>query len=333
MPSWRPQSHRSDGSYLPLMTTLTVEIREGTDQDLDAVTAIVNRANPWDAPISAEVVRWALGRFDVDRPHAYFVAEAQRGVVGIAFVRYAPHLQPLAFDIDVDPANQRAGIGTQLFRRVIDVVRGEPRLVMLVSESSEGGLALAAENGFVERSRMFESELSLEDFDSERFWSSGGPQPATGIRFSTLANEDSPALRRALHGLAQEVSEDIPSPEPIPLVAYEEWEGDWIEGPLATPDLFVLAFSDERPVAFTQIFTTPDGTAYHRLTGVARDHRGKGLGLAIKAVALRMAKDRGIPRVRTENDTPNTHMLAINDKLGFKRLPGIIRFDLELDAT
>lgn len=315
------------------MPTPALEIRDATEQDLDAVTDIVNRANPWDAPTSTEVVRWALGRLDANRPHAHFVAVAQRRVVGIAFVRYAPHLQPLAFDIDVDPANQRTGIGTQLFRRVIDVVRGEPRLAMLVSESSEGGLGFAAKNGFIERSRMFESELSLADFDAERFVPSGGRQLGTDIRFSTLAREDSPALRRALHGLTQEVSEDIPTPEPIPPVAYEEWEGDWIGGPLATPDLFVLAISDDRPVAFTQIFTTPDGTAYHRLTGVARAHRGRGLGLAVKAVALRMAKDRGIPRVRTENDTPNTHMLAINDMLGFKRLPGIIRFDLELNPA
>jgi GNAT superfamily N-acetyltransferase len=315
------------------MRTPTVEIREATDQDLDAVTDIVNRANPWDAPTTSEVVSWALSRLDSNRPHAYLVAEAQGRVVGAAFVRYAPYLQPLAFDIDVDPANQRTGIGTRLFRRVIDVVRGEPRLVMLVSESSEGGLAFAAKNGFIERSRMFESQLSLADFDPQSFAPSAEWQRETGIRFSTVAREDSPALRRALHRLAEKVSEDIPTPEPIPPVGYEQWEADWIEGPLATPDLFVVAFSGERPVAFTQIFTTPDGTAYHRLTGVAPDHRGKGLGLAVKAEALGMAKDRGIPRVRTENDTPNTHMLAINDKLGFKRLPGIIRLDLELNPA
>jgi GNAT superfamily N-acetyltransferase len=315
------------------MPTPPPRIREATDQDLDAVTDIINRANPWDAPVSPEVLRWAVGRFDASRPHGYFVAEAQRRVVGIAFVRYAPFLQPLAFDIDVDPVNQRRGIGTQLFRQVIDVVRDEPSLVMFVSEASDGGLAFAARNGFIERSRQFESELPLADFDPDRFAIGGARQRKAGVRFSTLAREDSPALRRALHRLAEEVIEDIPVPEPIPLVAYEQWESDWIEGPLATPDLFVLAFAGERPVAFTQIFTTPDGTAYHRLTGVARDHRGRGLGLAIKVEALRLAKDQGIPRVRTENDTPNTHMLAINDKLGFKRLPEIIRCDLELNPA
>ncbi|MDP9250694.1 MAG: GNAT family N-acetyltransferase, partial [Chloroflexota bacterium] len=76
-----------------------------------------------------------------------------------------PHLQPLDFDIGVEPAHQRTGIGTHLFRRVLEVVRGEPKLVMLVSESSESGLAFAIREGFIERSRMFESELSLADFD------------------------------------------------------------------------------------------------------------------------------------------------------------------------
>jgi GNAT superfamily N-acetyltransferase len=263
-------------------------------------------------------------------PTSLLVAEAQGRVVGTAFVRYAPYLQPLTFDIDVDPAHQRIGIGTQLFRQVVDVVRGEPKLVVFISESSEGGLAFAARNGFVQRSRMFESELSLAAFDPKRFAAGGRRQRDAGIRFSTLAREDSPALRRALHRLAQEVLEDVPTPEPRPPATYEQWEHDRVDGPLGHPDLFVIAFADERPVAFTEIFTTPNGTAYHRLTGVARDYRGRGLGLAVKTVALGLAKDRGIPRVRTENDTPNTHMLAINDELGFKRLPGIIRFDLEL---
>jgi GNAT superfamily N-acetyltransferase len=312
------------------MQARTLVIREATDQDLEAVTDVINRAHPWDSPLAVDVIRWAVGLADAERPHALLVAEAQEQVVGTAFVRYAPYLQPLTFDIDVDPAHQRTGIGTQLFRQAVDVVRGEPTLVIFVSESSEGGLAFAAKNGFVERSRIFESELSLADFDPRRFAVGGRRQRDDGIRFSTLAREDSPALRRALHRLAQEVLEDVPTPEPRPSATYEQWEQDRVEGPLGNPDLFVIAFAEDRPVAFAEIFTTPNGTAYHRLTGVARDHRGRGLGLAVKTQALRLAKDRGIPRVRTENDTPNTHMLAINDKLGFKRLPGIIRFDLEL---
>jgi RimJ/RimL family protein N-acetyltransferase len=216
---------------------------------------------------------------------------------------------------------------------VVDVVRGEPTIAMFVSESSESGLAFAKKEGFIERSRMFESELSLPDFDPQRVAASGQRQLEAGIRLSTLAQEDSPALRRALYQLGEEARADVPTPEPVPPTTYEEWEGDRVDGPLANPDLFVIAFAEERPVAFTEIFTTPDGTAYQRMTGVARDHRGQGLGLAVKTEVLRMAKDRGIPRVRTENDTPNTHMLAINDALGFKRLPGIIRFDLELDKA
>ncbi|MDP9250693.1 MAG: GNAT family N-acetyltransferase [Chloroflexota bacterium] len=166
-----------------------------------------------------------------------------------------------------------------------------------------------------------------------RVAASGRRQPETSVRLSTFAREDAPALRRALYQLGEEARADVPTPDPIPPTTYEEWERDRVDGPLANPDLFVIALVEERPVAFTEIFTMPDGTAYQRMTGVARDYRGKGLGLAVKTEALRMAKARGIPRVRTENDTPNTHMLAINDTLGFKRLPGIIRFDLDLDSV
>jgi GNAT superfamily N-acetyltransferase len=48
-------------------------------------------------------------------------------------------------------------------------------------------------------------------------------------------------------------------------------------------------------------------------------HRGHRLGLAVKVASLRALLDLGVtnPVVRTGNDDTNTHMVAINEQLGF----------------
>jgi mycothiol synthase len=55
------------------------------------------------------------------------------------------------------------------------------------------------------------------------------------------------------------------------------------------------------------------------LTGVKREYRRRNLALALKVRSVQFAKDNGYTSIRTDNDSSNTGMLAINDKLGFKR--------------
>lgn len=62
------------------------------------------------------------------------------------------------------------------------------------------------------------------------------------------------------------------------------------------------------------------GTAVQEDTGVVRDHRGHGLGMLVKAANL-VALRRVAPQVHTVmtwNAESNTHMLAVNHRLGFR---------------
>lgn len=62
-------------------------------------------------------------------------------------------------------------------------------------------------------------------------------------------------------------------------------------------------------------------TAIQEDTGVVRAHRGHGLGRAMKAANLLALTDHSpaITTVVTWNAESNTHMLAVNDDLGFRR--------------
>jgi GNAT superfamily N-acetyltransferase len=59
---------------------------------------------------------------------------------------------------------------------------------------------------------------------------------------------------------------------------------------------------------------------YQQDTLVLREHRGHGLGLALKLANHRalVAALPGVLRVRTWNAVENAHMLAVNTALGFR---------------
>jgi GNAT superfamily N-acetyltransferase len=82
-----------------------------------------------------------------------------------------------------------------------------------------------------------------------------------------------------------------------------------------------VALAGERAVALTALCTppAPGATAFTEDTAVVRDHRGRGLGLAVKAESLRrLAAERPhITNVSTSNHETNAAMLAINRRLGF----------------
>lgn len=306
------------------------EIRPALADDLASVVSVYNRAHPEDAPASAEILRWSLARSDPARPHAHLVAVVDATIAGRGYLRGIPEMEPLVLNIEVDPDYQRRGIGTELLARLLEVTRDEPRMVMVVSESSASGIAFAEHRGFSEYSRRYESELNLTTFDAAPFARARQLLGQAGIRFATLADEDSPQFRQRLYRLVQRLDRDIPTPEPMRPVSYEEWERDWINVPFASPATFAVALVAGRPIALSYLVMEADGSGYNWMTGVSRNYRGRGLGLAIKVEALRLAKDRGVPYVRTNNDLTNAPMLAVNKRLGYQLRPGVIEFERNL---
>ena len=85
-----------------------------------------------------------------------------------------------------------------------------------------------------------------------------------------------------------------------------------------------LAVSEKtgRAAGFTEIGVSrfAQETAYQWETLVDREHRGHGLGLVLKAHNHRLLAEQS-PQTRwlnTWNAETNTHMVAINEQLGFQ---------------
>jgi len=74
-------------------------------------------------------------------------------------------------------------------------------------------------------------------------------------------------------------------------------------------------------VAYTDLVTSvhEPGRAYQWGTLVRSDHRGHRLGVALKVANLRLLQEerRDIRRLTTFNAEVNTHMVGVNDALGF----------------
>ena len=66
------------------------------------------------------------------------------------------------------------------------------------------------------------------------------------------------------------------------------------------------------------------------MTGVRREHRGRGLALALKLLSFRLMKERGCTETMTHNDSANQAILALNRQLGYQPRPGILLWSKSL---
>lgn len=87
--------------------------------------------------------------------------------------------------------------------------------------------------------------------------------------------------------------------------------------------------------AYSKLSVTPDepGTVHQWGTLVHPDHRGRRLGIAVKVRSLQLVQRRHPDRTRvtTCNTESNAHMVAINDRLGFRPVEIQAAFQRRLD--
>jgi ribosomal protein S18 acetylase RimI-like enzyme len=306
------------------MRTTKFHLRETASDDYAELSELFTKVYPNDPPLAPETAKWLFERGDPERPNARIVAEVGGRIVGSGYLRGAPPLPDLLLNIEVDPAYRRRGIGTSLLRAV-DAAddRRLPTLMMIV-ETDAGSLAFARHHGFAERDRQSESVLDLASFGPDRFVYARDAAVARGFAFKTMAEVDSREMRQRLFRMGDRVSQDMPTKDPIPPMTYDAFVSTWLEAPHSRPDLLVIGFDGDEPVAVSMVSVYPNGTGYNWMTGTMPAYRGQGLGLATKVEALRRAKAAGVTEVRTDNHERNAPMLAINRRLGYQTLPAIV---------
>jgi mycothiol synthase len=317
---------------------MTYSIRLFSEHDYDAVADLCST-------IFEERISAAEMRRDEERRPAYcknqsWVAEVNGKVVGLT--RYTQNrgmYHPRKFQVDlmVLPEYRRQGIGSALYEQVTAALQEFDPITMLTGtrEDWTEGVRFAEQRGYQERMRNWESHLDLTTADLSAFAPVVEQVAASGyvIRsYAELTAAAEPDLERRLHAFGQAVRQDIPSPEPLTYVAFDEWiKTSLYNDPHFAPDCYMVALKDGAIVGMSTMWSTEEaGVATTGVTGVDREHRGTGVAKALKVRVIEAARAAGYTLTKTWNASTNVKMLAINDAMGFVRKPAWISYALEL---
>lgn len=231
-------------------------------------------------------------------------------------------------NVRVAPSHRRRGIGTALADRMEAVARERraPRLLATVPETEPEALAWALRRGWQERWRQYESYLHISDLMRDVL----AVAPPQGIAILHLPAYFDRAGRdagvAALHELYRRAVGDTPG-NPEPPFSESGFRTQLVEGPLAAPDLSLVALTDSVPVGITINMRRGPARVHTAFTGVSRDWRRQGIARALKATAVLRARDDGVRVMLTANDGTNLPMLRLNQWMGYAPLPAIVHIE------
>lgn len=300
------------------------------EADAERTTHLINVGAA--EPATIEMVRARLrgdGRTEREvRRHGAFDGDRQVGYGHAVREKWSPD-GLYWLHLAVDPTLRRQGIGSQLYAALLDYVRGYGATTLRgeVRDSEPEMLAFAERQGFGIDRHLFESTLDLTDFDAERFTKSVERVRGQGIHFVTMAEVgDTAEARYRLYELERTVARDIPGGSESSTRPYEAFLKEICDSPGYLPDGQVLAVDGEVWVGLSSLLSTStSGGFYNAITGVLPAYRGHGIALALKLLTIEAALRHGATYLRTNNDSENTPMLAVNRRLGYHPAPGYYR--------
>lgn len=316
--------------------TATV-VRRFDARDYPGVVAVANAVFP-DRLSTVDEFRYDDEHYDPKCVNERYVAGDPGtgevvGFAGLWNAAWAYHPRKFGMEIRVSPAHQRRGIGSALWARLEEALRGYQAISVKtqVWESMAEGVAFVIRRGFRETMRSWESRLAVGTFDFDRFRPYLDRARQSGVAVTTLADErakDEANLAR-IHAMEVEIARDIPRPpdDVATPFSYTLWQEHAVDAPWAITDAFFLAVVDGEYAGLSSLFKPQSGDYLHQgLTGVRRAFRGRHIATALKVKTVEYARDHGVREIRTWNEINNTPMLAINVKFGFARQPAWITF-------
>jgi GNAT superfamily N-acetyltransferase len=286
-----------------------------------------------DTPVTAD----RLAANDANLPattrrHRLVAVNPDGTIVAYGVASHGGFSKPGRFGVRVftHPAFRRKGAGSTLWEALVAFVReqGGTSLTTAAHDNDQDAIAFIEKRGFNQVRHIFESQTDLTEHDGSAYAHVVTALEAAGIRFFTLAEQPGEETERALYTVDSLVAWDNPGDDIGEFPSFEDWRKMLLRRDGQRPEFIGIAADGERVVGFTTMYpTTVADLMDIGFTGVLREYRGRGIALALKVRAAQVALRFGAKAIRTGNDSRNAPMLAVNEKLGYKRLPG--RFEYE----
>jgi len=311
---------------------LTIRPFERNEEEYDWVVGLNNQTWP-DQPETLAGWKHFEKSADPKRLYREIVAEkdGQRVGYGIYCEPWWSY-EPGRFftDLMVDRAYQQQGVAKAMWYFISDDLKNHQphEILSRTREDKPAGITFLQGFGFERTMRYPQSELRLDAFDFGGFAPTLQRVEAEGIRIHSLTElrQLDPDWKQKLYELRWTILQDVPSPNPRTKPTLEEYETRFLKNPDLEPDANFIALDGERFVGYSNLWPCPGLPKWSTgLSGVVQDYRRKGVCTALKVQGLKLAQQRGIETVDTENEE-NNPMYQLNLRLGFKPKPAWLDF-------
>lgn len=281
-------------------------------------------------PITEKTAReWWAPRKDEIRTTTLALNE-QQNIIGYWDVERETWMQPGRFFIKVivAPEFRSQKLGAQMYADALRVAReyGATELESNIREDNPAARKFVEERGFQIVHHTFESTLDLNLFDEKNFSGLTSRIAAQGFRFFSLAEAGmTEENKHKLYEVNRATDLDSTGSEGT-FPDYYAFSKNVFSASWFRAETQILAALEDRWVGLAAIGIYPEESyAYNAFTGVLREFRGQGVAQALKLQTILLAKKEGLRYIRTNNDSQNVPMLAINRKLGYQPEPGYYR--------
>lgn len=313
-----------------------IEIRPFEARDYGAVVAASNAVFP-DRPWTVDELRYEDEHFDRTKYtlERYVAVDHPTGrPCGFGEIRHLPwnfHPRKFGMTIRVLPERWGRGIGSRVWDRLLQAlrVRGALSVRTIVKEDCAQAMRFVQRRGFTEVMRTWDSVLDVASCDLRRFQHDVARAKEARVVIATLGDElaKDPSRLSQVHALDMELGADVPAPDPFTPVDLSTWRQHTIDAPWFIPDAYFLAVIGGQYVGVSTLWKPQTGDWLQQgLTGVKREHRGRGIATALKVRTVEYARAHGYRQIKTDNEIHNAPMIAINDRFGFQRQPVWITF-------
>jgi GNAT superfamily N-acetyltransferase len=199
---------------------------------------------------------------------------------------------------------------------------GATHLESHVAENDANFMRFAQKRGFQVERHMFVSTLDLASFEEKCFETLR--ERVSSFRFFSLAEAGlTDENKHKLYTLNRATALDNPGNHGT-FSDYDTFAMNIFDAAWFRADTQILAADGDQWVGLAALsLDTEQCYAYNAFTGVLRDYRGRGLAQALKLHTILLARRAGMRYIRTDNDSQNAPMLAINRKLGYLPESGI----------